>query len=70
MKARSTIWYSNFFMTQHDDQRWVEPFQMTRVILQIMERLQPLIEKDTSNTNLLFLLAFELLVHFSNLHMC
>lgn len=32
-------------MTQHDDQRWVEPFQMTKVILQIMEKLQPLIEK-------------------------
>lgn len=45
MKARSTIWYSNFFMTQHDDQRWVKPFQVTRVILQIMEKLQPSIEK-------------------------
>jgi hypothetical protein len=45
MKARSTIWYSNFFMTQRDDQRWVEPFQVTRVILQIVKKLQPLIEK-------------------------
>lgn len=32
-------------MTQHDDQRWVEPFQVTRVILQIVKKLQPLIEK-------------------------
>ncbi len=45
MKSRSTIWYWNFFMTQHDDQRWVEPFQVTRVILQIVKKLQPLIEK-------------------------
>lgn len=49
-KVRNTTWYSNFFMTQYENQRWVEHFHVTRkVILQITKKLQPLIQKQDTN---------------------
>jgi hypothetical protein len=53
VKARSTTWYSNFLMTQYDNKRWVEHFQITKeIVLQLIEKFNPLIKKkDTKYIN-------------------
>jgi len=49
VKAKSITWYSNFFMTQYDNQRWVEHFRMTKkVVLQFTKKLKCLIEKKVT----------------------
>jgi hypothetical protein len=53
-------------MTQYEDQRWVEHFQMTKEVMQLMEKLRPLIEKKTQNIDKLFRLALKLYVHCTN----
>jgi hypothetical protein len=40
-KARSTTWYSQFFMTQYDDKRWIEHLQINIIFLrQLTKRLK------------------------------
>jgi hypothetical protein len=57
-------------MMQYKNQRWVEHFRITRkVVVQLIGKLKLLIEKETQNMDLLFLLALELHVHYTNLHM-
>jgi hypothetical protein len=41
-------------MTQYENQRWVEHFKMTKEVVQLMEKLRPLIEKKPKNIDKLF----------------
>jgi hypothetical protein len=40
VKPRFTTWFSQLFMIEYDDERWVENFQMSKsTLLQIDEKL-------------------------------
>lgn len=49
MKVRSTTWYSQFLIIQHNDSRWIECFRINReFVFQLIEKLAHFIEeKDT-----------------------
>lgn len=69
-KGRNATWYSNFMMMQYKNQRWVEHFLITiKVFVQLIGKLKLLVEKETQNMDLLFLLASKLHVHYTNLYM-
>jgi hypothetical protein len=46
-KTRSTTWYSQFFMNQYNNLRWVEHFKVTKEFaFQLTMKLKYLIEKQ------------------------